>query len=875
VNIILSTLSLFCLVLIPFSTSIWVDVGLTIAALFSIFGLIVTRKKNSLIYMMILSACPIVPFVKWFEPAFTTQATEAAFLSLNSELDIAENTISQFFLNNASALDSVSILSAQEEDITSEQYHIWLNQVLPPHRNQFLNVALSENLVIKHVYPTIESNNNIVGVFLGDVPDQGVLYKNAAITRQRIVIGPVMLLQGVPGIIYVHPVTGSPTRIISGVLSLEFLKDDLSFVLSGQSNVTIDISTPINNFRLLEGEAQNQEKVLSRSMRFDEIEVDLSISSNEINNIVLKTNNITRLTAFAFWLVLSFILGWQHLNFRIREKQQKALARSESELISAQRLGQMGSWWSEYSNDINLSEPLQQLIQSEKELISSIDLIELLHPSETEIIQKQFNDFVNSDRENLVFEHRIKINGHYRWFEHRIAKTKQHVFSGIIRDIHTLRKRDEQVAQLESFDSLTGAANRHYFKQLTIQNLALCERRRSTLALLLVNIDDFRSINEKHGQLSGDELLKQVTYRLQSASRKSDTIARLSGDTFAISLVDVGKNKQSVIVVEQILRRLKEPYTLSQDIYPQFTMGVAMYPDDGRDYDNVLQMSESALNSAKSNARGHYRFYSAELSEQTDRRQKILASLPSAIRNNFLHLVFQPRVSVSDSTGEVSAKSMEALVRWQDPELGFVSPGEFIPIAEQTTLISDIGQWVMENVFAMMAENKDHLPKDLTVSINLSPRQLEDPMLVATVKEAIEKYGVRASQFELEITEYSISEESESIINNMLELSEMGFKFALDDFGTGYSNLGMLQSLPLNVLKVDMMFIRAIGTTLKSDELVRAILNIGHTLGLKVVAEGVESAEQVQFLKDINCDELQGFYFFKPTLIDELIPKIN
>ncbi|MEJ2074295.1 MAG: EAL domain-containing protein [Reinekea sp.] len=297
-----------------------------------------------------------------------------------------------------------------------------------------------------------------------------------------------------------------------------------------------------------------------------------------------------------------------------------------------------------------------------------------------------------------------------------------------------------------------------------------------------------------------------------------------------------------------------------------------MFPVDGKDYDTLLRRTESALSNAKKEARGHYRFYSAELSEQANRRQKILASLPAAIRNNYLHLVFQPRVMASNPK---HTASMETLLRWNDPKLGVVSPEEFIPIAEQTVLISDIGFWVMEHTFATIEIFPDELPHGLTISLNLSPRQLEDPSLLNNVKSLLARYKVNPAQFELEITEHSISEQSDAIIANMHQLSKLGFQFALDDFGTGYSNLSILQSLPLHVLKVDMSFIRAIGSSDKSDELVRAIVNMGHTLGLRVVAEGVESASQVQFLRELNCDELQGYYFFKPLTIEDLLPLLG
>jgi diguanylate cyclase (GGDEF)-like protein len=865
----ISVLSLLCVLV---STTLWLDVTFIAIALVAIVAAIYSTKTTLLPFLMILAAIPMVPFVKWFEPAFETQSTEVAYRALNSELDIAEGIIQQFFQNNASALESIVVLVTQTEDIDNDLYQSWMRQILPAHRNQFLNVALSENLIITNGYPETEANLEIIGINLANVPGQGLLYRNAIAKKQNLVIGPVGLLQGVPGIIYVRPIPTAKNLVISGVLSLQFLKEDLEFLLSELVELDVIVSSATLDYRLMNNPPENVQQSVQRVLRFDEITVTLSAYSNQINTIISRTRIVTRVSAVAFWLAISLILALQHLNYRIREAQRKELERNKQELVAAQRLGQMGSWSSEEQDNFHLSDSLRELLGIEKTSLSYEEFISLVPSEEQTKVRMQLDKFLNGHSQTFMIEHQVKTVDQYHWFEHRIARNHTGQFTGMLRDIHVLKQRDEQVALLESFDSLTGAANRHYFKQLAIQNIAISERRRSTIALALVNIDGFRSINENHGQLLGDELLKQVTHRLQSSSRKSDSIARLSGDTFAISLVDIGKNKHSVLVIEQILRRLKEPYIISENIYPQFTMGVAMYPDDGEDYDTLLRMAESALSSAKSDARGHYRFYSAKLSEQTDRRQKILSGLPAAIQNNYLSLVFQPRVT-SDERARTS--SMEALVRWHDPILGFVSPGEFIPIAEQTSLIADIGYWVMEDVFRTISEYRNEIPQNITVSINLSPRQLEDAGLVRNVSKLLKKYDVNASQFEWEITEYSISGKSDAITNNMHQLNEMGFQFAMDDFGTGYSNLGILQSLPLNVLKVDMSFIRAIGTSQKSDELVKAILNMGHTLGLKVVAEGVESAEQVQFLRQLNCEELQGYYFFKPTPIDELLPSIR
>ena len=871
-RLLLTLVAVVCVLLIPFTQSAWLDFAFTLSALTAATTLILNKQSNVLLLLMVMAAAPIVLFVKWLEPAFERQAIEAEMQSLYSELDIIEGTVSQFFLNNASALDSLDVLLGEEKNLTDSKYQRWLNQILPTHRNQFLNVALSANLIVQNVYPPNETNLKVLDVDLADVPNQGLLYRYSATTRLPMIIGPVKLLQGVPGIIYVRPVSGSESLIVSGVLSLDYLKEDILFNLPSTVELAVTVSTLAAHFNLLETQSASSQHTVERSLRFEDIEIKLSAKSSEIDKIVDKNRTVTWFSALIFWLVISFILSWQHLNYRIRESQRTALQKSETKFAAAQRLGEMGSWNSDDGKQMQLSEPLQELLKIKQETMTLSDFFSHLNPTSRQFEITQINEFLASENSNLTIEHQLFVGDGYRWFEHRIAQSITHSCTGILRDVHTLRIRDEQVALLESFDSLTGAANRHYFKQLTIQNIALCERRRSTLALVLVNIDDFRTINEKHGHLMGDELLKQVTQRLQENLRKSDVIARLSGDTFAVALVDIGKNKQSVLVIEQMLRRLKEPYYLNEDIFPQFTLGASMYPDDGTNYDTLLRMAESALSAAKSRARGNYRFYSAELSEETDRRQKVLSALPGAIANDYLSLVFQPRV---ESQNQTNTTSMEALVRWNDPMLGFISPGEFIPIAEQSSLIADIGQWVMDHVFATVAQYNNEIPEGLTVSINLSPRQLEDSSLVSSVKALLDKHQVQASQFELEITEYSISVESDAVLLNMRELSELGFRFALDDFGTGYSNLGILQSLPLNVLKVDMSFIRAIGTNEKSDELVKAILNIGHTLGLKVVAEGVESAAQVSFLRELHCEELQGFYFFKPSPLVDLLSRLQ
>ncbi|MFQ3229826.1 putative bifunctional diguanylate cyclase/phosphodiesterase [Reinekea sp.] len=868
--IVLYALAGACLLAIFYTSQMLLHASLAIFGISIIYLAFKKSKKLVALGFALMMALIIVPLSKWYLPALLRESTHVIEDKIEAEFDVVISTLNQFFLNNSAALESLSLLIASEENFSEELYQAWMQQLLPEYRNNYLNIAISENLMAKHVYPINEANLSVLNRNLGETPGMGFIYKNVLASQQEGIIGPIELIQGVPGIIKVIPVPNSNGFIISGVLSLQSLKEQLLSLVPDSSMLSLSITGFSEPFFLI-GQRPTEQS-LHKTYRAQSISADIYLQSGLLDTIESRATLKSHGASFLAWLLLTIALSWQHYSIRQRDNQRLAILENERALIEAQRLGQLGSWRQAEPNVYMLSEPLQSLIDLHKEKISFADLSRLLHPKEKEQVLSVLEDLFSGRLTTISTQHRLKVAKKYRWFEHKIARTAQGELSGIVRDIHTIKSQERQVAKLEAFDPLTGASNRSHFQQLTTQNIATCERRNTALGLMIINVDDFRSINEKYNQSFGDELLKQMAIRLISTIRKTDFVARLGGDTFAIALIDVGTTSQSVLAVENILSKLKQPYNLSAEVYPQFTVGVALYPDDALDFETLLQRAEQTLLVAKSKKRGHYSYYSAELDSQTNRRQQILTNLPSALKNDHLYLVFQPRVS---STGEHSSLSMEALVRWQDPELGFVSPGEFIPIAEGTSLITDIGSWVMDAAFATMCEFKDQLPRGLSISINLSPKQLEDENLVANIKQLLKRYKVDARRIEFEVTEHSLAVESITVLNNMRELNEIGFKFALDDFGTGYSNLSMLQSLPLHVLKIDMSFIRNIGFSDKSNELVRAIIDLGHTLGLHTVAEGVETMEQVLFLEKLGCEELQGYYFYKPAPIQELLNRLS
>lgn len=862
-NRLMIALAGVCLLLVVVLGSGIHDVPLLMVGIGSVIFSLRKNEESHLLVFALLSAFPIFTLSKWYEPSIINQATESRIEALRSELNVIDGAVNSFFSNNAAALEALKLLASSETGVTNEQYQSWLKQLLPSSRNNFLNIAFSRDLTIEYVYPENSVNLPVIGVHQRDIPVQGPLYSTVLEQQQPITMGPVMLVQGVLGIIYVMPIAGPESIIISAVLSLETLQTQLAQVLKESTALSVNI---INGNQQLELFSQVPEQyTLTRINNYDDIQVSISVNAPLIGQTATRTQIISRLSTFLFWLLLTLLLNWQSNGIRLRDEQKKAIELNQEALLTAQRIGQMGSWQLK-KNGYELSVPLQELVGIEQNLVSFDEIAQRLHPSDADKLIHLWKQLTTGEQISGILEHRILVHNQFRWFEHRIV-VRDDSTTGILRDINGIKEREQQVTVLESFDSLTGASNRRYFQLLVEQHIALSHRNKSMIALAIVSIDKFRVINEQFGQDAGDQLLKMVSQRIRDVTRKSDLIARLSGDTFAVALVDIKHFNQASRAIDLLFDAIRQPYAMSPIIIPQFTVGVSLYPDDATDFDSLLQKAEQTLSSAKNQARGSCHFYSKQLTEKNQRRQVIMSKLPNALRQNDLYMMYQPRVN-SANKGIVG---IEALVRWQDRELGTISPGEFIPLAESTHLIIEIGEWVIANVFEFYSKHKTLISEQVVFSINLSAKQLEDKHLVSLLKSLLDRYQLDAHHFEFEVTEHSLAVESEVMLKNMKTLSQMGFYFALDDFGTGYSNLGILQSLPLHVLKIDMTFIRNIGNDQRSNALVNAIVEMSQILNLTTVAEGVETQQQVDYLTKIACDQLQGYHFYKPLSTAELI----
>jgi len=431
-----------------------------------------------------------------------------------------------------------------------------------------------------------------------------------------------------------------------------------------------------------------------------------------------------------------------------------------------------------------------------------------------------------------------------------------HAFS-IFSDISVLRAAEERMQQLVNFDSLTGLPNRSHFHSLVDLGLAGARRNESFGAILAIDLRRFNVVNETFGHEIGDELLRQVAQRFKQVLRDEDVLARIAADEFVVALLSVNKREHSGIVAQKLLACLKPGFTIESIVlHVSASIGVTVFPEDGMDTATLMQFADVAVKRLKAEGESGYLFYSPEMNQRAKERWQLEGELRQAMASAHLLLHYQPKVSLR--SGRIVGA--EALIRWQHPQKGMVSPALFIPMAEETGLILDIGDWVLSEACRQIKAWKDsgiHMP---VVSVNLSARQF-DAQLPARIQVALDRYEVPAASLQLEITESLLVRGTDSVMHIMNDLVAMGLALSMDDFGTGYSSLAYLKKFPITTLKIDRSFVVGIPDEDNDCAIARAIVTMAQQLRQEIVAEGVETKAQMHFLRALGCDQLQGFLF--------------
>ncbi len=438
-------------------------------------------------------------------------------------------------------------------------------------------------------------------------------------------------------------------------------------------------------------------------------------------------------------------------------------------------------------------------------------------------------------------------------------------FLGILRPT-TLPAESESESENARFghDELTGLPNRDIFMDRVDRSLVLANRGHGSVALLIMGLDRFTLVNDALGHGAGDRLLIEVARRLRQCIRETDTVVRLGGDKFAL-VMNIATMDDSVIVAEKVLSVVNEPFPMDgQDVVVTFSIGIAVYPQDASNGESLIKRAENALHYAKTSGRNQYQFFSKDMNTRARARLDLEARMRRALADNEFVVYYQPKVS-ADSNKVVGA---EALIRWQDPERGMIPPSEFIPVAEETGLIEQVGAWVLEETCRQNKTWQDKKLNPVRISVNVSARQFRARSLTETVDRVLRETGLDARWLELEITESMLMNDVESAVSKMNALRDMGVGLSIDDFGTGYSSLSYLGRFPITTLKIDRAFISDVDTNPKTAEIARAIIGLSRGLNLDVVAEGCEVIEHVQFLRDHGCHTIQGFFYSRPVPAD-------
>jgi len=436
-----------------------------------------------------------------------------------------------------------------------------------------------------------------------------------------------------------------------------------------------------------------------------------------------------------------------------------------------------------------------------------------------------------------------------------------------------LRAMEEQVAHakqvehLAYHDSLTGLPNRSLFSKLLNLSISQASRYQRRLAVLFLDLDRFKLINDTLGHHAGDELLIQVAERLKSSLRNSDTVARLGGDEFVVLLPEMNEEKQLTIVATKILAAVRSPFVLAgQELRVTVSIGISNYPQDGEDEQTLMKNADIAMYNAKEEGKNNFRFYSAELNANSLERLSLESNLRRALENNEFRLVYQARKSINSNR----ITGVEALLRWQHPDLGLIAPLQFLPMAEESGLIVPIGKWVLETACRQSVAWKEQGLAPLNMAVNLSAREFADEHLLQSTTAIIGKTGMDPRLLEIEFAESMLMRDLDKAVPVLDGLTSLGVRIAIDDFGAGYASLSALRKFHVNTIKVDNRFIRDIVSNAEDRNLVEAIIAMAKVLGLTVVAEGVETQEQADFLGRKSCDEIQGFYFSRPLPADSL-----
>ena len=567
------------------------------------------------------------------------------------------------------------------------------------------------------------------------------------------------------------------------------------------------------------------------------------------------------------------------------------LTESKQRLKRAQKIAHVGNWELDLETKmVWVSEEAFNLygLKMEKHELSLKLVQQLVHSEDRSRLDKALECLIKGDSEyNVNFRIRRADNSEERHI-HSIAEVvcnssgKPVKILGVIQDVterviyeqdltnknrelttlhEELKENEQRIKHMAYYDYITDLPNRILFLDRLKHAITLAKKSGTNVIVVFLDLDNFKTVNDTLGHAIGDALLIKTSERLLKCIDRKDTAARLSGDEFALLIDDVKQENSIVSILDRIKSIFKEPFWINENIINlTASIGVSVYPDNGETGEEIINNADTAMYKAKEFGKNRYQFFNYKMKEDLLKKTNIERLLKKALKNDEFVLHYQPQYIAE--TGRI--RGFEALIRWNSPEMGFLNPMEFIPIAEESGLIIEIGEWVLNTASSVCKKFQDRFGYDLIMAVNISPIQLRQRKFHGTVLKAIELSGLKPTSLELEVTESIFIDSYDNVANELRSLKELGVNIALDDFGTGYSSLSYLRKLPINLLKIDKAFVQEINSLNPHNELTESIISLVHKLNIKTIAEGVETLEQLNYLINAKCDYLQGYYLGKP-----------
>lgn len=483
-------------------------------------------------------------------------------------------------------------------------------------------------------------------------------------------------------------------------------------------------------------------------------------------------------------------------------------------------------------------------------------------------VMNYFTEIMHAIDKGESFAFELPMPENNRYFDVSVFSPDKELFATLFEDVTERKKTDEQIRKLAYYDNLTGLPNRALFLDRLDQALAGATRNNDKVALLFIDLDGFKDINDTMGHAQGDLFLKMVSQRLKECVRRSDTLSRLGGDEFVVLISYAGEERNVAHLAQHLLDTISPSYEMAgREVYATASIGISIFPDNGQDAGTLLKCADMAMYAAKEAGRNGYNFYLQEMNLKAHQRMELETNLRHALEREEFFLEFQPILNASQNC----LVGAEVLVRWQHPDLGRIMPGTFIPVAENCGLVIPLGEWVLRETCKKMNEWRNAGLPPIKLSVNISGRQFEQRNFINVVQGILAESGVDARSLQLELTETSLMRNSDSTVNALHKLKELDLRIVVDDFGTGYSSLSYLKNFPIDRIKIDISFVKDICINPNDRSIVEAIIAMANKLNLNIVAEGVETPDQRDLLLNLGCHEMQGFLFHRPLPEDKFV----